>query len=219
MRQNLPSSINRLCRVPRRRFQPIARHGVRFIVTSPPHRLAQVRSDCDGLPELWFSSTPPYQCIGNEQAAKNEAKANERTLKLGKSKSLNCHICLDNADITHLSSSPSSSATSTHSPRFASSPRDTLTANQAPPLPLHPPTSPHRLRPRCLPRGIMVRTRCLGSSPYCRKCQAHHHLGANGEMRSFYPQRGPLHRHIFSGKTERTPHRPLANLLPLRHHQ
>lgn len=100
MRQNLPSSIYRLCRLPHPRLQPIIRHGVRFIVTSPPHRLAQVRSDCDELPELWFSSTPPYKCTGSEQAAKNEAKANERTLKLGKSKSLICPTCLETADIT-----------------------------------------------------------------------------------------------------------------------
>lgn len=168
MRQILPSSTYRLCRLPHQRFRPVTLHGVRSIITTPPHQLAQVRSDHDGLPDLWFSSIPPYQCTGSEQAAKTEAKANERTLKLGKSKFLTL-LLRTMLTPRNPSSSPSSPATPTDSSRFASPARNTLPTNKAPPFPLHPPTSPYRLRTRCLPRGIMVRTRSLGSRPYCRK--------------------------------------------------
>ncbi|CAL8579498.1 hypothetical protein XPA_005241 [Xanthoria parietina] len=56
----------------------------RSIATSPSNRLAQVSSERNGPPELWFSSFPPLYSTSTTRAAAQGPGADERTLKLGK---------------------------------------------------------------------------------------------------------------------------------------
>lgn len=62
-------------------------HTVRSVFTSSPQLLAQVRSERDGFPELWFSSSSPHHSEGKPQPNLQEIGNDERTLKLGKSES------------------------------------------------------------------------------------------------------------------------------------
>ncbi|KAL8729218.1 MAG: hypothetical protein Q9166_004839 [cf. Caloplaca sp. 2 TL-2023] len=78
----LPSS-SRLCKATTS-LRISAFHAARSITTSSTLQLAQVRPDHDGLPELWFSSSPPLRSTGNAGMDPQGPGADERTLKLGK---------------------------------------------------------------------------------------------------------------------------------------
>lgn len=89
MRQGLPPRLlfsSRCIRSRRSYLHASNFHAVRSITTSPTQLLAQVRSDRDGFPELWFSSSSPYLCSEKPNAHLEETGNDERTLKLGKSK-------------------------------------------------------------------------------------------------------------------------------------
>ncbi|KAI4277451.1 MAG: hypothetical protein LQ337_001772 [Flavoplaca oasis] len=58
--------------------------ALRCIATSSSNKLAQIRSERNGPPELWFCSSP-FQFASNTGVAAPGPKADERTLKLGKS--------------------------------------------------------------------------------------------------------------------------------------
>ena len=88
MRQSVPVRLLAFSRtVNSRRARPYActPRIIRSVATSPPHLLAQVRSERDEFPELWFSSSLPYLSCEPGHISVQEAQNNERTLKLGKS--------------------------------------------------------------------------------------------------------------------------------------
>ncbi|KAL8773904.1 MAG: hypothetical protein Q9209_001334 [Squamulea sp. 1 TL-2023] len=84
-----PKSIQSLFRFPRRlppatarwRLRPLP--STRSIATSPSNQLAQVRSEGDGFPELWFFSSSPLYSTSNTGISPEKPAVDERTLKLG----------------------------------------------------------------------------------------------------------------------------------------
>ena len=69
-----------------RTIGPVPIYIIRSIITTPPRSLAQVRPDRDVFSEVWFTSSPHTFLDGCSRNPK-DAKNNDRTLKLGESKS------------------------------------------------------------------------------------------------------------------------------------
>ncbi|KAL8789643.1 MAG: hypothetical protein Q9213_001079 [Squamulea squamosa] len=84
-----PESILSLFRFPRRlspataRWPIVALPAARSIATSQSNRLAQVRSERDGFPELWFSSSSTLYSTSDTGTSSQKPVVDERTLKLG----------------------------------------------------------------------------------------------------------------------------------------
>lgn len=165
------------------RFWPTS---VRTTTITPCRTLAQVRSDREVFPEVWFTSTSPT--LRNPESfntppPQDPPPPDERTLKLGKSTFPHQYL----EPLYSIANNPQSPSYTpeppSHPPRNPTTTLYPLTTNNTPPLSLHPPTPSNRQRPCRLPRRSLDRTNGLGSRPHRRKRPPHNPLRAHHQKR------------------------------------
>ena len=151
---------------------------------SPCRSLAQVQTRGDAFPEVWFTSSgPPRRTLDDCGHDTQRKPPDERTLKLGKSKSLNSTACylaalpMANHGL-NISSSPDSPNTPPHPSCLAPSTRNTLPAYNTSPFPLDTPPSSDRLWTSRIPCRVMDCAHGMGSCPHRRQRQTHNHQRA-----------------------------------------
>ena len=130
--------------------------------------LATVHPGPKVLTDVWFTGSAPRR--SHLQPNSNDPKPDERTVKLGNSKQ---RPPLSPANPANMSNSPPHpTRTPANSAAISSPAGNPLPADNPASLPLHPPPSPHGLRPRRLLRRPMDFSHSLGANAPRRQRQA-----------------------------------------------
>lgn len=146
-------------------------------VTRPSRSLATVNPGQKSIPDVWFTGSTPHSNISNLSSNDPQKPPDERTLKLGKSKSAP-HSTSTPTDKQN--STENSTRTTPNTPPIAPPTRNPLPANKPPPLPLNPPAPACRHRPRSLLRRSVDLAHSMGSRAPGRQRQARNPLRAHG---------------------------------------
>ena len=160
----------------------VARHSSR--------RLATVQNDHRVLPDVGFAGSGRRSSIPGPNADDPHRKPDERTLKLGKSKSSLLSPVLELTRLTFLSSSSCPPRPPPNASPVSPPAGDPLPANHPPSLPVHAPAPSHRLRARRLLRCPLDIPNRMGPRPYRGERQAADHLRAHDQESPALP----LHR-------------------------
>jgi hypothetical protein len=138
-------------------------------VTRTSRSLATVNPGQKSIPDVWFTGSTPRSDISNLSSNDSRKPPDERTVKLGKSKSAS-HSTSTPTD--EQNSTENSTRTTPNAPSIAPSTRNHLSANKPSPLPLNPPAPPCRHWPRSLLRRSLDLAHSMGSRAPGRQRQA-----------------------------------------------
>ena len=135
-----------------------------IVARNASRALATVQNDHRVLPDVGFAGSSRRSSIPGPNPDDPHRKPDERTLKLGKSKSP--FVLPARTNLTNITSSPPHPPRAPPNPSPVSPPTgNSLPANHPPSLPLHAPTPSHSLRARRLLRCPLDLAHRMGPRP------------------------------------------------------